>query len=119
MRRELRALLLAAALAAPALIAAQVRVGAPIRAKTPAAARQKPLRFDGAVVRADAAAMVVRSRSDPRMIRTFSYSPEVRARIEKMLERGRGYQFGDRVRIRYRPGQDVALAIQGKATKSR
>jgi hypothetical protein len=116
---ELRALVLAAALLAAAMAGAQVRVGGTIRAKPLAPASEKPATFDGTVVHADAASIVVRSRANPRMIRTFSYSPEVRARIEQMLERGEDYQFGERVRIRYRPGQNVALGIRGKASKPR
>ncbi len=109
-------MVLAAAFAAATIAAAQVRLAAPVRVK---AARGKLVEFDGTVVRADAAVIVVRGRSDPRVIRTFSYSPKLRAKIEKMLEGARGYQFGDPVRIRYRSGEDVALGIRGKPSKPR
>jgi len=68
------------------------------------------------VLRFNSVAITVGSLQDPRIIHTFTYSPAVRKKVEKMLETG-GYQYGDRVKIRYRPGSSVALAISGKPSK--
>jgi hypothetical protein len=116
---ELRALFLAACLAAPPAALAQVRVAAPVRARLIKPPAKPTALFKGEVVHADAASIVVRSRSNPRVIRTFSYSPRVRAKMEKLLGRGENYRWGDRVGVRYHPGEDVALEIRGKPSKPR
>lgn len=72
--------------------------------------------FRGEVVRFDAAAITLRSTRDPRIIRTFTYSPAEHAKVEKLLETS-SYPYGDRVKVRYRPGTSVALAIIGKPVK--
>jgi len=112
-------LLLAASLAAAPLVRAQVRVGAPVRAEPLKPPEQPVATFAGTVIHADAAGIVVRSRSNLRVIRTFSYSPAVRAKMDKILARGENYQFDDRVSIRYHPGEQVALEIRGKPSKPR
>ena len=96
---------------------AQVTTAAPIPVQPPRTAHPRMATFDGQVVRADADHIIVRRRDDPRFIRTFSYSPEVRKKMATILERG-GYQYGDRVKIRYQTGKDVALAIRGKPSNS-
>jgi hypothetical protein len=116
---ELRALFLAASLAAAPAALGQVRVAAPVRARIIKPPAKPTAVFKGEVVRADAADIVVRSSSNPRVIRTFSYSPGVRAKIGKLLGRGENYHWGDRVGIRYHPGEDIALEIRGKPSQPR
>lgn len=82
-----------------------------VKVKTP-----KSQHFKGEVLHADAISMVVRDRKDPRFIRTFTYAPKVKEQMDKVLARG-GYQYGDKVEIRYQAGDDVALAIKGRPSK--
>lgn len=92
---------------------AQVSEAPPIRVKVKV---PRPERFKGEVLHADSISMMVRDRRDPRFVRTFTYSPKVREQMEKIIARG-GYQYGDKVEIRYQAGQDVALAIKGRPSK--
>ena len=55
----------------------------------------------------------VRSLVDMRELHTFTYSPEIRGQMQKVLNAG-GYQYGDKVVVWYRRGRDVALKIKGK-----
>lgn len=78
--------------------------------------------FKGEVLHADQLSIIVRDRQDPRFIRTFTYSPKVKEEMDKILERG-GFQYGDKVQIRYQPdqsasGKDVALDIRGRPSKA-
>lgn len=82
----------------------------------PSPRKPKPALFRGEVVRFDSAAIVVRDRKNPVVIRTFTYSPALRKKVEKQLETG-GYPYGERVKIRYEPGTRVALRISGKPPK--
>jgi len=92
---------------------AQVSEAPPIRVKGKAPRSE---RFKGEVLHADSISMMVRDRKDPRFIRTFTYSPKVKEQMGKIIARG-GYQYGDKVEIRYQAGQDVALAIKGRPSK--
>jgi hypothetical protein len=55
----------------------------------------------------------VHSLDDFRDLRTFSYSPRIRDRMEQILNAG-GYQHGDRVTIWYGSDTTLALRIKGK-----
>lgn len=68
------------------------------------------------VLHADRQTMMVREQDNPRNIHTFTYSPKVQQKMEKVLENG-GYQHGDKVKILYQVGQTVALEIHGKPSK--
>lgn len=94
---------------------AQVSEAPPIRVKVKVP-KARPGRFKGEVLHADSVSMMVRDRKDPRFIRTFTYSPKVKEQMDKIIARG-GYQYGDKVEIRYQTGQDVALAIKGRPSK--
>jgi lipopolysaccharide export system protein LptA len=113
-----RAILLAAValafLAASAI--AQVDTSKPIVVKTKKAPKPKREHFKGDVLNATSAAITVRSQSDMRTIRTFSYSPDVATRIQKIIDKG-GYQYGDKVTIETDTGSNVALQIKGKPSK--
>ncbi len=108
------ALLAAAAMAATAPgVPAQVGTSKPVTVKQP---KKKLERFKGEVLTATSVQIIVRSRTDERVIRTFSYTPEVREKMLKIIDRG-GYQHGDKVEIYYQPGSDVAVKIAGKPSK--
>ncbi len=73
--------------------------------------------FHGEVIAMTGAAITVRDRKNERMIRTFTYAPELKERMQGLLDRG-GYQYGDKVAIRFKPPSNVALAVKGKPSKS-
>jgi len=79
---------------------------------------EKPLKFDGQVIAANSATITVRSKENPMLTQTFSYDPEVRDQMIKILNKG-GYQFGDKVVIHYKPGTTTAVKLQGKPSKPR
>jgi len=55
----------------------------------------------------------VHSVDDFRDLRTFSYSPRIRDRMQQILNAG-GYQHGDQVTIWYGSDTTLALKIKGK-----
>ena len=113
-RTLLIVLSLAGGMAAAALpVCAQVSEAPPIRVKVKTPKAQN---FKGEVLHADAVSILVRDRKDSRFIRSFTYSAKVKEQMDKILARG-GYQYGDKVEIRYQVGQDVALAIKGRPSK--
>jgi hypothetical protein len=59
----------------------------------------------------------VRSVVDMREIHTFAYSDEIRDRMQNLFNQGGGYQYGDKVKIWYQPGAEIALRIKGKPSK--
>ena len=58
----------------------------------------------------------VRSLVDMRELHTFTYSPEIRDQMQNIFNAG-GYQYGDKVIVWYKRGEDVAFKIQGKPSK--
>jgi len=58
----------------------------------------------------------VRSVSNSLELHTFTYSPAIRAKMLSILNAG-GYQYGDKVEIWYKRGEDVAFNIKGKPSK--
>jgi len=68
------------------------------------------------VVHIDINSIVVREQANGMMIHTFSYSVELRNAMQKFLDSG-GYQYGDKVKILYQPGKNVALRVLGKPSK--
>jgi hypothetical protein len=78
----------------------------------------KPLKYDGQVIASNSATITVRSKENPMLTQTFTYSPAVRDQIIKILNKG-GYQFGDKVVIHYTPGTVTAVKLQGKPSKPR
>jgi len=68
------------------------------------------------VIHIDANSIVVREQANERMIHTFTYSEPLKNAMEKFLDAG-GYQYGDKVKILYKPGQTVALRVLGKPSK--
>ena|ERR1700722_2757439 len=58
----------------------------------------------------------VHSVNDFRDLRTFSYSPKIRDRMQQILNAG-GYQHGDHVTIWFGSDTTLALKIRGKPSK--
>ncbi|MBI3663506.1 MAG: hypothetical protein HY234_10730 [Acidobacteria bacterium] len=113
-RSSIRAALLGAAMAVLATgVSAQVETGKPIRLKTP---KKRIEKFKGEVLSMTNVQIIVRSRTDERVIRTFTYTPDVRDKMQQIIDRG-GYQHGDKVEIHHEPGSDVAVKITGKPSK--
>ena len=58
----------------------------------------------------------VRSLVDMRELHTFTYSPQIRGKMQNILNAG-GYQYGDKVVVWYRRDTNVAFKIKGKPSK--
>ena len=68
------------------------------------------------VVHADSRSIIVREQGNETMIHTFTYAPRIQDRMQNLEDKG-GYQYGDKIKIQYMPGQTVALKIDGKPSK--
>lgn len=79
--------------------------------------KQKTAVFRGEVVRFNSTAITVRSAQEPLMLHTFTYAPKLREKVIRLLETG-GYEYGEKVKVRYVPGTETAVAIHGKTTKA-
>lgn len=74
--------------------------------------------FKGVVLHMDAQSIMVRDANNTAVVKTFSYTPELSKKLKSLIDRG-GYQYGDRVRVKYKSGETVAQNISGKASKPR
>ena len=113
------AALLAGSFAMAALPApAQVTTGAPITVKVKTKKPRKPkmATFKGEVIHMDAASIMVRDPNNSFIVHTFTYSDALKKKLKNLIARG-GYQFGDRVQIKYAAGSTVAEQIKGKPSK--
>ena len=61
-------------------------------------------------------AIQVQSLANLREIHTFTYSDGIRGKMQNVLDQG-GYRYGDKVKIVYQPGSEIALRIKGKPSK--
>lgn len=68
------------------------------------------------VIHFDAHSIIVSQIDNPRMIHTFTYATNIQDKMQQLEDNG-GYQWGDKVKILYVPGQTVALKIRGKPSK--
>lgn len=68
------------------------------------------------VIHADANSILVREQDNGMMIHTFTYAPPLKDKMSAMADKG-GYQYGDKVKIRVKPGETQALEIKGKPSK--
>lgn len=68
------------------------------------------------VIKADQLTLMVRDEANGMKIHTFTYSDKAREKMQAVLDAG-GYQYGDKISIRYLPGKDEALDIRGKPSK--
>ncbi|MGA3292770.1 MAG: hypothetical protein ABSE45_02170 [Candidatus Acidiferrales bacterium] len=112
--RILAALALAAAIAgAVSPAGAQATISSPIIIKENA---PKPVWLKAEVIHADAHSIMVREQGNSLAIHTFTYSPQIQDAMQQFTDQG-GYQYGDKVKVLYQPGQTVALKITGKPSK--
>jgi hypothetical protein len=51
-------------------------------------------------------------------LHTFTYSPEIRDKMQKIFNEG-GYQYGDKIVVWYQSGSSLALNIKGKPSKKK
>ena len=111
-------LLLAAGAAWAAAVPARAQVTAAptIKAKPLHTAEAKPTKTRFEVIHMMQTAIQVRSLVNEREIHTFVYSDPIRGQMQKLFDQG-GYQYGDKIEIRYQPGTEVALKIKGKPSK--
>lgn len=93
--------------------AAQTAVSSPMVVKQTA---PKVIWLKAEVIHFDSNSIIVRESADERMIHSFTYAASAQSQVQKALNTG-GYQYGDKVKIRYKQGQTIALAIHGKASK--
>lgn len=114
-RTSIRAafLVVAAVAVAAAGVPAQQQTTAPIKVKVP---KPKLKKFKGEVLHANMIQIIVRSAENEKVIRTFTYTPEVKEKMMKIIDRG-GYQVGDKVEIHHEAGSNVAVKIKGKPSK--
>lgn len=113
---SLRAALIAvAAVAFASAAAAQVETGRAIQQKAP---RVRVEKFKGEVLASNAYQIIVRSRENEKVVRTYTLNPQAKAEMLKVIDLG-GYQVGDRVEVHHEPGSNVALKIKGKPSRPR
>ena len=63
-------------------------------------------------------AIQVRDLAGVPQLHTFTYSPGIHDKMQKIFDAG-GYQYGDKVVVWYQSGTSVALNIKGKPSKKR
>ena len=95
---------------------AQITAAPMVKAKPVHMAQAKPTRTRFEVLHMTSTAIQVRSLVNEREIHTFVYSDQIRDQMQKLLDQG-GYQYGDKIEIRYQPSTEVALKIKGKPSK--
>ncbi len=110
-RNKTHAFVFAAALA---LCAASLAVSAQ-SAQSPASQFQKTIKTRFEVVQMSYQSIQVRSL-DMREHFTFTYSPQISGEMQNIFNAG-GYQYGDRIIVWHKIGDDVALKIKGKPSK--
>lgn len=79
---------------------------------------QKIIKTHFVVVRMSPQLLQVRSVTNERELYTFTYAPDLRAKMQGIINAG-GYQYGDKVTIWHKTDGDVALKIKGKPSKSK
>ena len=91
----------------------------PLNTNSPIVVKQKaakPVWLKAEVIHADQLSLLVREEDNGLNIHTFTYSDKAREKIQAVLEAG-GYQYGDKIQIRYMPGKTEALDIKGGPSK--
>jgi hypothetical protein len=109
----------AAAALAAAITVAAAPAGAQVTTSAPVVVKQnrpKPVWLKAEVVHADAHSIIVREQGNALAVHTFTYSPNIQDAMQQLTDQG-GYQYGDKVKILYQPGNTVALKIAGKPSK--
>jgi hypothetical protein len=103
----------------PAPAKAQSDQATPLTTTSPIVVKQKaakPVWLKAEVIHADQLSLLVREEDHGLNIHTFTYSDKAREKIQAVLEAG-GYQYGDKIQIRYMPGKTEALDIRGEPSK--
>jgi hypothetical protein len=98
---------------------AQADPVSPLNTSPPIVVKQKavkPIWLKAEVIHADQLSLLVREEDNGLNIHTFTYSDKAREKMQAVLDAG-GYQYGDKIRIRYMPGKTEALDIQGDPSK--
>jgi hypothetical protein len=91
----------------------------PLNTNSPIIVKQKtakPVWLKAEVIHADQLSLLVREEDNGLNIHTFTYSDKAREKMQTVLEAG-GYQYGDKIQIRYMPGKTEALDIRGGPSK--
>ena len=91
----------------------------PLNTNSPIVVKQKaakPVWLKAEVIHADQLSLLVREEDNGLNIHTFTYSDKAREKIQAVLEAG-GYQYGDKIQVRYMPGKTEALDIKGGPSK--
>ncbi len=106
-----------------AMVAALLGASAPLHAQSAGTNitietthKFKTVWLKGEVIHADSRSMMVREHDNPLYIHTFTYAEGIQGSMEHISNSG-GYQYGDKVKIQYMPGQLVALKVRGKPSK--
>jgi hypothetical protein len=114
--------------AAWAISAAPARAQAPVAAAAAApivsevvstvVAKPKPKGewMKAEVIHADSNSIVVSEQGNERTIHTFTFGPSLKDKMAAIANSG-GYQYGDKVKIRYMQGETEALEIKGRPSK--
>jgi hypothetical protein len=112
-------------LAAAAVLAAapawtQVTTSKPITVKVKSVKppKQKTATFKGVVLHMDAQSIIVRDPNNSATVKTFSYTPALLKKLQKLINSG-GYQYGDKVHVKYAIGGAVAQEISGRPSKAK
>ena len=79
-------------------------------------AKNKFDKYRGRILAFNIASIIVQSTDNPRMIWSFQYSTELRAKVADMLSTA-SYQPGDKVVVYCNPGTTVAVKFKGKPSK--
>jgi hypothetical protein len=98
---------------------AQADPVSPLNTSPPIVVKQKavkPIWLKAEVIHADQLSLLVREEDNGMNIHAFTYSDKAREKMQAVLDAG-GYQYGDKIRIRYMPGKTEALDIQGDPSK--
>lgn len=98
-----------------------IRAQEPLDPNQPIIVKQKPPKteydkFEGRVMHATSAEITVRGIQDELTVRTFSLSPELSKKMQKVIAGG-GYQYGDKVKIWYDRATEKAVKIRGKPSR--
>jgi hypothetical protein len=98
---------------------AQSAQATPLTTTSPIVVKQKavkPVWLKAEVIHADQLSLLVREEDNGLNIHTFTYSDKAREKMQAVVEAG-GYQYGDKIQIRFMPGKTEALDIRGGPSK--
>jgi hypothetical protein len=91
----------------------------PLNTSSPIVVKQKPTKavwLKAEVIHADQTSLMVREEENGLQIHTFTYSDKAREKMQIVLDNG-GYQYGDKIKVRYMPGKTEALDIHGAPSR--